>query len=215
MSPRRRQLLGLLPYAYSIVVPVVDEDLHLDKDPAEYARRTARQKAEAVAGSLGRQKSEPGIIIAADTTVALGPTIMTKPGDANEAREMLTALRARTHFVHTGLCILDPNSGQEIDSVQTSLVTMRDYSPAEIEAYVASGDPFDKAGGYAIQDSVFRPVSRLEGCYLGVMGLSVCDLIRQLGALDVPVQFDREALEAAHQGFRCPVLNPIHAINSR
>jgi septum formation protein len=86
-------------------------------------------------------------------------------------------------------------------SVHTAAVTMRDYSDEEIDAYIATGDPFDKAGGYAIQHPTFRPVAALQGCYLGVMGLSLCDLILLLREMGVPDRFDPAALVDAHRGF--------------
>jgi predicted house-cleaning NTP pyrophosphatase (Maf/HAM1 superfamily) len=84
---------------------------------------------------------------------------------------------------------------------------MRAYGPDEIDAYVATGDPLDKAGAYAIQHPVFNPVARLEGCYLSVMGLSLCELILLLQCLDVPTRADRAKLAAAHQGYACPVFD--------
>jgi predicted house-cleaning NTP pyrophosphatase (Maf/HAM1 superfamily) len=113
---------------------------------------------------------------------------------------MLRALRGRPHQVHTGVCVIDPGDGREVSSVHTAAVTMRAYSDAEIDAYIAGGDPFDKAGAYAIQHPTFRPVAAIKGCYLGVMGLSLCDLIPLLRELGVPDRFDPAALVDAHQG---------------
>lgn len=217
-SPRRQSLLGLLGYPFTVVVSGVDEDVHLDNDPPTYVARTARHKAEAVAQSLGLHSplsnlqsplSYPAprtIIIAADTTVALGDTIMGKPANPAEARAMLRALRGRernrVHAVHTAVCVLEPDTGRELVSVHSAAVTMRAYNNAEIDAYIATGDPFDKAGAYAIQHPTFQPVARLAGCFLGVVGLSLCDLILLLRQLDVPDRFDPAALVDAHQGFR-------------
>ncbi len=199
-SPRRRQLLALLGYPFEIIVPGVDEDLHLDAGPASYVLRTAQQKAEAVAQPLPAPRDATRlIVIAADTTVALDETILGKPATYEEARSMLVALRGRAHDVHTAVCV-HHSDGREASSVHTAIVTMRNYSDGEIDDYIATGNPFDKAGGYAIQHPRFRPVERLDGCFLGVVGLSLCDLIPLLRHLDVPDRFDPAALVDAHRG---------------
>ncbi len=201
-SPRRRQLFGLLGHPFQTLIPDVDEDVHLGAGPAGYVLRTAQQKAEAIAATL--PPAPPGqrrLIVAADTTVALDGAILGKPGDAAEARAMLASLRGRTHDVHTGICVVDTAAGRELSSVSSAAVTMRDYSDAETAAYIATGDPFDKAGGYAIQHPVFRPVASLAGCFLAVVGLSLCDLIPLLRQLDVADRFDPAALVDAHHGF--------------
>lgn len=200
-SPRRRELLALLGYPFEVIVSGADEDAHLDAPPAIYVARTARHKAETVSALLPPHPSARQLVIAADTTVALDGAILGKPATAGEARAMLVALRGRAHEVHTAACVVEPG-GREIASVHTALVTMRNYGDDEIEAYIATGDPFDKAGAYAIQHPVFRPVSGLSGCFLGVMGLSLCDLIPLLRRLDVPDRFDPAPLVDAHAGFR-------------
>lgn len=211
-SPRRRQLLALLGYPFEIIVPGVDEDLHLDAGPASYVLRTAQQKAEAVAQPLPAPPDATRlIVIAADTTVALNEAILGKPADDDEARQMLLALRGRTHDVHTGLCLVEAGGGREVTAVYSTVVTMRDYSAAEIDAYVASGDPLDKAGAYAIQYASFSPVAALDGCYLNVVGLSLCGLILLLRDLGVPCRASRAALLAAHDGYPCPLFDGIQA----
>lgn len=200
-SPRRRELLGLLGYPFEVIVSGADEDAYLDAGPAAYVLHTAHHKAETVADALPPADNQRRVIIAADTTVALDGAILGKPVGADEARAMLAALRGRAHHVHTAVCVVD-SDGREVSSVHTAAVTMRDYSEAEIERYIATGDPFDKAGGYAIQHPTFRPVAGLAGCYLGVVGLSLCDLIPLLRRLDVPDRFDPAALVDAHEGYR-------------
>ena len=199
-SPRRRELIGLLGYPFSVVVSGADEDEHLSAAPADYVRHTARAKAEAVARSFVPER--PGqryVLIAADTTVALEGDILGKPATPDEARRMLLALRGRDHDVFTAVCAISLDDGRELASVHHAVVTMRDYSPAELDAYVATGDPLDKAGAYGIQHP-FNAVAGLAGCFLGVMGLSLCDLIPLLRALDVPDRFDPAALVDAHRG---------------
>ncbi len=162
-SPRRRELLGLLGYPFEVVVSGADEDAHLDDGPAAYVLHTARHKAETVAAETAARDAAAGastrLIIAADTTVALDETILGKPATADEARSMLVALRGRDHEVHTAVCVL-AGDGREEAVVHTAVVTMRNYSDAEIDAYIATGDPFDKAGAYAIQHSEFHPGGR-------------------------------------------------------
>jgi len=192
-------LLGLLGYPFDVRVADVDEDVHLARPPAEYVLRTARQKAEAIAGQLAPSTGSRRFIIAADTTVALDGEILGKPATADEARQMLCRLRDRDHHVHTAVCVFE-EGGRELTSVHTSVVTMRDYTDREIDAYITGGDPFDKAGAYGVQHPIFRPVARLDGCFLGVMGLSLCDLIPLLRRLAIPDRIDPAALVDAHQG---------------
>lgn len=204
-SPRRRQLLALLNYPFEVTVAGVDEDLVTTPVPAENARLTAKLKAEAIVARLDAAEAAEKIIIAADTTVALDETMLNKPADAAEANAMLVALRGRTHTVHTGVALVHLADGRELSGVHSALVTMRPYTAAEIERYIASGDPYDKAGAYAIQHAQFQPVAALNGCFLGVMGLSICHLLLLLAELGVPARVDWAALEAAHQGYACPV----------
>ena len=171
-SPRRRFLIRYLQKPVSVQVADVDEESVTNPDPATNALRTAHLKAEAV-NIPGETAS---IIIAADTVVTLGDEIFGKPGDDAEARQMLRRLRGRTHEVHTGIALLEKPSGRSENDVSTTHVTMRMYSDESIEKYVASGDPLDKAGAYAIQHRGFSPVARLQGCYTGVVGLPLCML---------------------------------------
>lgn len=207
-SPRRRELFALLGYPFEIVVPDVDEDVHLGADPAAYVLLTARQKAEAVAAALASD-SPAGrrVIVAADTTVDLDGAIMAKPGDAAEAWAMLAALRGRTHQVHTGVCVADTTSGRRLAAVHSADVTMRNYSDEEIAAYIDTGDPFDKAGGYAIQHPTFRPAATLSGCYTAIMGLPLCGLVVMLRQLGIPDRIDPVALVDAHRGYTHSIQN--------
>lgn len=123
------------------------------------------------------------IVVAADTLVVVDHTILAKPSDDQEAREMLERLRGRAHHVLTGVVV----RSHRLDwaGVADTRVSMRSYSKEEVEAYIGRGEPFDKAGGYAIQDETFRPVERLDGCYLNVVGLPVCAVAAGLNALGV------------------------------
>ncbi|HKJ26163.1 MAG TPA: Maf family protein [Anaerolineales bacterium] len=178
-SPRRRELLALMGWQYEVIPAEVDETPY-DGEPAdEYVFRLAQAKAVAVAEWLTQEdRSEAAYIIAADTTVADRGKILGKPQNEAEAQAMLHNLRGRTHQVYTAVSILETESGKAITELCSTDVPMRDYSQAEIDAYIASGDPFDKAGGYAIQHPGFRPVSSLTGCYANVVGLPLCHLLR-------------------------------------
>lgn len=175
-SPRRRQLLSLGDWHFEVRPADVDETPFPNESPPAYVLRLAEAKARA-AGAGAR----PGqLVIAADTTVADGDQILGKPADAAEAEAMLTSLRGRTHQVYTAVAVYQPESSRLETDLASTDVPMREYSEAEIRAYVASGDPFDKAGSYAIQHAGFRPVEKLSGCYANVVGLPLCHLERTL-----------------------------------
>ena len=204
-SPRRRELIQLLGYPFSVRSADVDEGSVTQPDPAVNVVQTAALKAQSIAAQ-GRVQPEATIIVAADTTVALEQEMLGKPKDKPEAVRMLSALRGRRHEVHTGVVLLEISSGRLIKGVHTAVVTMRAYSDDEITAYVGTGDPLDKAGAYAIQHPQFQPVSYLEGCYLGVMGLSICHLIELLAKLGMQRLAELPAIHQAHRGYPCPIL---------
>jgi len=142
------------------------------------ALNTAAAKAQVVRGDADE------VILAADTLVVADGAILGKPADADGARSMLERLRGRAHEVLTGVALRAANDLRWGGVVSTRVV-IRDYTDPEIEAYVGRGEPFDKAGGYAVQDELFRPVERLEGCYLNVVGLPLCAVAAGLAALGV------------------------------
>ncbi|MBI4497970.1 MAG: septum formation protein Maf [Chloroflexi bacterium] len=181
-SPRRRELLACLGLPFQIAPAAVDEAALLRGAPAtpETAEALARAKAQAAAAPPG------AVVIAADTLVVRDGTILGKPRDPEEAAAMLHTLRGRAHQVMTGVAVRLAGTQGAQSGHAVSAVTMRPYAEAEIQAYVASGDPLDKAGAYAIQHPVFRPVARLEGCYWNVVGLPLCLLGRLLAAVGVP-----------------------------
>lgn len=210
-SPRRQQLIKLTGYPYHCIAAGVDEESVTHPDPAVNVVQTAQLKARTITGQVSRNEllADHKLLVAADTTVALAGTMLGKPASPAEARQMLRELRGRTHEVHTGLVVVDLANKRQVGGVHTAIVAMRNYSDQEIEAYVASGDPLDKAGAYAIQHPGFRPVAHLEGCYLGVVGLSVCHLLQCLIELEVPLAADFTALHQAHQGYTCPLYESI------
>ncbi len=208
-SPRRRELIGLCGYPFDTLAADVDESSGSDPDPAHDCTQTARLKAKAILNQIDLPRQERTIIIAADTIVALDGQILGKPRDATDARQMLTTLRGRTHDVHTGVMIIDVDSGQEVLGSHTAVVIMRRYTDQEMSAYIATGDPLDKAGAYAIQHAIFKPVEHLNGCYLGVMGLSICHLLQLLRQIDLPFQAELASLDTAHQHYECPLYDNI------
>ena len=180
-SPRRRELLTLLGIPFEVAIPHVQEHAASGGDVKEIALQAARMKAEAVA-----KTEEEKVVVAADTVVVLGRKVLGKPPDAVAAWAMLDALRGEEHQVVSGLAILDPISHVvTLQAVETQ-VWMRDYRDEDMASYIARGEPFDKAGGYAIQDQEFHPVDRIEGCYTNVMGLPLCHLYLQLEGMGFP-----------------------------
>ena len=200
-SPRRRQLLQLLGIPFTCMVANVDEDSITEPNPAINVVETARYKAHTIATNYLHEvevANESTWILAADTTVAMGLTMLNKPKDTADAKKMLQSLHNRAHEVHTGVVLLNPVTEQQVSGVHTAVVTMRDYSNAEIDAYIATGDPLDKAGAYAIQHPKFRPVAKLDGCFMGVMGLSICHVIEMMQEVGLEVDVDLTAVSHAH-----------------
>jgi len=189
-SPRRRALIGLLGLPVRVTSANIDETPLTGERPEDYVLRLAEAKARA-ANSAHPQFAEEGEgffprwIVAADTTVVADGEILGKPADAAEAKAMLRRLRGRPHLVLTGLAVLDSTTGKLHRALVRTTVYMRNLTDAEIAAYVATGDPLDKAGAYAIQNPAFAPVARIEGCYTNVIGLPLCAtacLLRAAGA---------------------------------
>ncbi len=184
-SPRRRELIGSLGISFEVIKSDIDETQHAGEAPFAYVERLSIEKAQAVAQKM----DEPLPILAADTIVVLGADgngvdeqgeILGKPEDADDARHMLQRLRGRAHLVCTAITVLQHgDTPEQITRRTVTTVTMRDYSDAEIDAYIASGDPFDKAGGYAIQNETFAPVAHIDGDYNNVVGLPL-EVVKQV-----------------------------------
>ncbi len=185
-SPRRRELLKLLRLDFSVCPADVDENTRAGEAPPAYVLRLAEQKARAVASKLDGAR----VIISADTTVVDEGEILGKPRNAEDAEKMLTRLRGRSHQVLTGISVHFPQENVLINDMGVTEVPMRAYSDDEIQAYIASGDPMDKAGAYAIQHSGFHPVENLKGCYANVVGLPLCHLARTLHKAGMPLQWN-------------------------
>ena len=182
-SPRRRSLLTQAGYSFIVHPADIPEDPMPGENPIAYVTRLAREKAETVfrqltiappsALSSPSTGSEPEhfspIVLGADTTVTLDNEILSKPADAADAARMLGRLSGRTHRVITGVAVVTGSSTQV--AAEVTSVCFLTLSPAEIEAYVATGEPMDKAGAYAVQGRAARWIPRIQGCYFNVVGL--------------------------------------------
>jgi len=172
-SPRRRELLARMGYSFEICTPDVDE--HVTGCARDIVRTLAERKARAAAAHY-----DDGVIIASDTLVSLDGAPLGKPAGEREAREMLSALSGREHEVFTGVCVLDAKTGStETRTVRTG-VTFRDITPGEIDAYIATGEPMDKAGAYAIQGGAAPFVQALDGEFENVVGFPVAEVREML-----------------------------------
>lgn len=169
-SPRRKELLTLLGLSFEVQPGQTDESEHDGEEPLNYVRRVAVEKGKAC------PREDSGWVLSADTIVEQDGRVIGKPKDFAEAEEILKALRAKDHQVFTAVNV--SHNGQSRSSYCQTTVSMRDYSDTEIEDYIHTNSPMDKAGGYAIQDATFHPVSNLEGCWANVMGLPLCHLYK-------------------------------------
>jgi len=210
-SPRRRELLALLGLPFDLTTPDVAEVPHKDEPPVASAARFGRAKARAALAQLGGRRDCSTVIIACDTVVAHKGQLLGKPRDADEATAMLRRLRGQTHAVYSALTLLETASRRTVDDLAQTELVMRLYTNVELDAYVASGDPLDKAGAYGIQNAAFHPVAALQGCYANVMGLPLCHLVRCLRVFGVEPPQDVPAACQAYNQHVCTVYTEILA----
>jgi septum formation protein len=181
-SPRRRELLRQAGFDFE-VRPSSTPEIPLPNETAEgFARRAACEKALDVAALAPSDR----IVLGADTVVVVAGEILNKPADATDAARMLRRLSGATHRVITAVCLVRPPAQVAAVEHQTTLVTFRALEEREIQEYVASGEPFDKAGAYGIQGLASKFITRIEGCYFNVVGLPVSlvyELFRKCGSL--------------------------------
>lgn len=204
-SPRRRELLGLTDLSFDIVAADVDETPLPDEVARAYVARVAKSKANAAASLV--QNGE--VVIAADTIVIFEDEILGKPKDAQDAFDTLERLRNKNHQVVTNLVVLETGENILISETAFTDVPMRDYSDEEVQAYIASGDPFDKAGSYAIQHSGFHPVEHLAGCYANVVGMPLCHLVRATEKIAGENMADIPDRCQNHFNYDCPVYEKV------
>lgn len=183
-SPRRRQLLDLIGVRHELLLPGDDEDPEAleavlpDELPADYVQRVTRLKLDAARQRRSRRGLPERPILAADTTVAIGRRILGKPADAADARAMLEALSGRTHRVLTAVALA---AGRRTSAaLNVSHVRFAELSPALIARYVASGEPFGKAGAYAIQGALAGWIARIDGSHSGIVGLPLYETAQLL-----------------------------------
>jgi MAF protein len=204
-SPRRRQLLALTGWTFTVMPAEVDERLWPGEAPGDYVLRLAQSKARLCAENA----SEHDLILAADTAVVDGKDILGKPKSRAEATEMLADLRGHSHWVCTAIAILRMKDGYLVTDLCVTEVPMRAYSDEEVADYVATGDPLDKAGAYAIQHPQFQPVEKLSGCYASVMGLPLCHLVRSLHQLEVTPAADVPDSCQSTLNYQCPIFRAV------
>ena len=200
-SPRRRELLQQAGFAFELQVAGIDETRRTGESPADYVRRLALEKAQAVSAALtpGSENPEPGkpdflehpidpvdavdaaecVVLGADTTVVLAGEVLNKPADRAEAERMLRALAGRTHQVLTGVAVVC--SQCVLTHVEATDVMFRELSEDELQTYLDSGDALDKAGAYGIQGYAARWIPRIEGDYFNVVGLPIAAVVKMLG----------------------------------
>ncbi|RJO63594.1 MAG: septum formation inhibitor Maf [Myxococcales bacterium] len=178
-SPRRRQLLEAVGMQFAVRPVDIDERSRPGESPAAFVLRLSREKAEAALRQNGIPNGE--LILAADTTVVLDGAMLGKPENRDDARRMLSALSGRTHEVYTGVCILDARGRAFAKAVRTP-VAFRRLPPEEIESYLDTDEPYDKAGAYAIQGRGVALIDRVEGSFTNVIGLPLAETLALLEA---------------------------------
>lgn len=184
-SPRRAELLQQIGVSFTVLPADIDESELAGEAAADYVMRLARTKAQACVTMLAHQELPMRPVLAADTTVSVDGRILGKPRNAEEARDMLQQMSGRLHEVLTGLAVAVPQGVEALLSV--TQVEMGLLSSEEIEAYIRSGEPFDKAGAYGIQGLAGTFIRRIEGSYSGVMGLPVYETAQLLKGAGIPV----------------------------
>lgn len=184
-SPRRRQLLDQIGWAHTLLLPGADEDaesleaVHPHEAPADYVQRVTLAKLRAAQARLRARALTPGLVLCADTTVAVDRRILGKPQDTTEALAMLRSLCGRAHQVHTALALAD-TEGSIRTALSSSTVWVGDVPDAALRAYIESGEPFGKAGAYGIQGPFAAWVKRIDGSYSGIMGLPLFETAQLL-----------------------------------
>jgi septum formation protein len=204
-SPRRRQMLAWTGLKFEVCPANIDETPLNGESPAHMVERLSEIKARTAAAG-----SRPGqLILAADTIVVDGSTILGKPENAEDAARMLVQLRGRVHQVFTAIALFQAENDHLEKDLCVSNVPMREYSNIEIDTYVASGDPMDKAGAYAIQHPGFHPVVDFKGCFASVMGLPLCHLehlLRRFGVA-LPAHIPEDCL--SNLNYSCPIYSAV------
>jgi septum formation protein len=181
-SPRRAEILANAGLPFSVLSSAVDESPYPGEAPEALVQRLANAKADlVVARAVG-----PAIVLAADTVVVLEDKILGKPGSIEDARHMLQQLSGRTHSVLTGVALIRLPDGERRQFIESTLVHFRPITDEELSSYLATEEPYDKAGAYAIQGQAGRYIPRIEGCYFNVVGLPLSRVLTELQTLGWP-----------------------------
>ena len=206
-SPRRREILSWTGWDIKASAANIDESRRGQEPAHDFVLRLAYEKADhPIPGITSDQ-----VVIAADTIVVLDEEILGKPSDDANAFDMLKSLGGRTHRVMTGLAVRSVASGKFYQDICRTNVEMRPYTDKEIRKYIASGDPTDKAGGYAIQNVDFHPVVDFSGCFSSVMGMPLCHLERILRKLILTEPVGLAQICQNHLKYDCPIAGRIMA----
>ena len=189
-SPRRQELLAQTGLRFTVAAATINEDLLPNEAAAAYVQRLAEEKAQAIwnANQAADSLDDPLVVLGADTCVVCDGRILGKPTDTADARRMLELLSGRTHAVLTGLAAI--SSGKIARDVEVTQVTFNQLNDREIAQYIASGEPMDKAGAYAIQGYAARWIPRIEGCYFNVVGLPIARTISLLAEVQIATALD-------------------------
>jgi len=185
----------------------IDESRHPEESAQECVIRLAAEKVSYPIPGAGLDD----VVIAADTIVVLDEEILGKPADEGEAYEMLSRLRGREHWVMTAIAVRSGDTGHVHQDICCTRVQMREYSAKEIKQYVASGDPMDKAGAYAIQNTAFHPVADFNGCFASVMGMPLCHLERTLLKLSIYKPSGLAVICQNHLEYNCLITSRVMA----
>ena len=202
-SPWRKKLLFWIGVDFDVMISDFDESSVNIDDPKELVKVLAEKKVETVAKDLSE-----GIVIGADTVIVIDNKtfgdlrVLGKPDDINNAREILKDLRDKTHFVYTGVCVLDVENGKMISEVDETKMIFKDFSDVDLEEYLKTGDSLGKAGAYQFLAIVDKFVESFEGSVSGVIGLPIKRLVRMLKEVDVEVKGDVKRIMMGKIGYK-------------
>ncbi len=182
-SPRRKELLEKLNLKFEVIPSTVEENIKDEKFSPELIEKLALEKAKDVAQKM----KEPAVIIGSDTVVVINDEILGKPVDKQDAFNMLTKLSGKTHQVISAIAIVDTESNKEFTDYVTSNVTFKTLTKEEINNYLATQEPYDKAGSYAIQGYAGAFIQYISGCYTNIVGISTYKLAEMLKLVDLQI----------------------------
>jgi len=208
-SPRRKILLRNLIDSFIVVHPDVEERELPGEEPADFVLRLAKEKALKGGAYLMPNSLDNAVVIGADTIVVDGKEILGKPLDRMDAARILEQLRGKTHKVLSGIALYNLSTGETQTRLVSTEVKMREYTEDQILEYIASGDPLDKAGAYAIQNRDFNPAPDFYGCYANVMGLPLCHLAVLMK--EMRIEADPRVAERCQNSinYQCPIYSDI------